>query len=176
MSTLECELRCRKIIFHKCKRQIRYVWCLIYHRVLLLNQYVIFRCFPHIVNLACKAVLAKFTNISYAATNPEEYDPPAPLDDGLSYALQRDPIAIIQSFTTVVRYLNIIMELQSNIYLGSASSLRQGHLDSIQIHLNKTKLQLLRDVDTRWSSTFLMIEQVLQLHKVGTISWYHNYY
>jgi len=75
--------------------------------------------------LACKAVLAKFTNISYAATNPEEYDPPAPLDDGLSYGLQWDPIAIIWSFTTAVHYLNIIMELQSNIYLQSLKKLSQ---------------------------------------------------
>lgn len=70
-----------------------------------------FRCFPHIVNLACKAVLAEITNISYAVTNPEEYDPPAPLDSGFVYALQRDPIATVRSFTTAVCYLIITIEL-----------------------------------------------------------------
>ena len=59
------------------------------------------------MNLACKAVLAEITNISYAVPNSEEYDPPAHLDSGFVYALQRDPIAIIRSFTTAVCCLTV---------------------------------------------------------------------
>ena len=70
-----------------------------------------FRCFPHIVNLACKAVLGKVTNISYAAANTDEYDPPLPLHDGFAYALQWDPIAIVRSFIKAVCCFIITMEL-----------------------------------------------------------------
>jgi len=70
--------------------------------------------------LACKAVLAKITNVAYATANTEEYDPPVPLHDGFFYALQWDPIAIVQSFMTVVCYLLVTMELLSNIFSGSS--------------------------------------------------------
>ena len=70
-----------------------------------------FRCFPHIINLACKAVLGKITDISYATADTNEYDPPLPLHDGFAYALQRDPIAIVRSFTKAVRCFIITMEL-----------------------------------------------------------------
>jgi hypothetical protein len=33
------------------------------------------RCFPHIVNLACQAVIGKITNISLATITSEDYDP-----------------------------------------------------------------------------------------------------
>jgi hypothetical protein len=32
-------------------------------------------CFPHVVNLACKAVLAAITNMDFAAEDAEDYDP-----------------------------------------------------------------------------------------------------
>jgi hypothetical protein len=41
-------------------------------------------------------------------------------------------------------------------------------MGSIQEFLKQKKLQLLRDVETRWSSTFLMIERCLLLREVGT--------
>ncbi|KAI0288773.1 hypothetical protein BC826DRAFT_894547, partial [Russula brevipes] len=96
-------------------------------------------CFLHIVNLACKAVLANITKISYDS-EAREYDPPNSSNNGPSRALQRDPIV-------------------------RASSLRRQHLASIQELLDQKGLQLLRDVDTRWSSTFLMIERFLLLRE-----------
>ena len=50
-----------------------------------------------------------------------------------------------------------------------ASSLRRQHFSNTVENLGLEKLQLLRDVDTRWSSTLLMIERVLLLRPVCII-------
>jgi hypothetical protein len=55
------------------------------------------RCFPHIVNLACKAVLAVLTNVVYLDDSQPgymEYDASVPYD--------RDVIATIRSFISTV--------------------------------------------------------------------------
>lgn len=44
-------------------------------------------------------------------------------------------------------------------------------MGDVQELLGQKKLQLLRDVDTRWSSTFLMIERCLLLREVGTYAY-----
>jgi len=48
-----------------------------------------------------------------------------------------------------------------------SSSLRRQYFASVLEILNEPNLQLLRDVDTRWSSTFLMIERALLLREVS---------
>jgi len=58
--------------------------------------------FPHIINLACKAVLGKITTILYATANTNEYAPPLPLYNSFAYGLQWDVIAIVYSFTKAV--------------------------------------------------------------------------
>lgn len=56
------------------------------------------RCFPHIVNLACHAVLGAITDLDFAAENsvdfvPNEDQPAATLEE----ALKRDPVATTRS-------------------------------------------------------------------------------
>lgn len=46
--------------------------------LIYLDSYYLFSCFPHIVNLACKAALEAITNLKYAddtATEFEDYEP-----------------------------------------------------------------------------------------------------
>ncbi|KAJ2923582.1 hypothetical protein H1R20_g13520, partial [Candolleomyces eurysporus] len=57
------------------------------------------RCFPHVTNLACKAVLSAVTNIGLAAVNDEETDPEREV---VSTAPDRDTIAHVR---TLVRFL-----------------------------------------------------------------------
>lgn len=52
------------------------------------------RCFPHIVNLACKAVLTAITNMDFAADDADDYEP------GGAF---RDPIATLRTLVRVVR-------------------------------------------------------------------------
>jgi hypothetical protein len=51
------------------------------------------------------------------------------------------------------------------MYQIRVSSLRRGRFGDLQLarYPQDTPLELLRDVDTRWSSTLLMIERLLEL-------------
>ena len=70
-----------------------------------LRSYVSWRCFPHVVNLACKAVLSAITRIEYAAENAGDYAPPAigPRSTTFTEAIACDPIATLQSLVRGVR-------------------------------------------------------------------------
>lgn len=56
-----------------------------------------YRCFPHIVNLACKAVLAALTNLDYA----KEPETEAELLSALE-AVDHDPIATLRALIRAV--------------------------------------------------------------------------
>lgn len=49
-------------------------------------------CFPHVVNLAVKAVLTGLTDMKLAASNAPEYNP----------TVKRDPIASVRDLVRVV--------------------------------------------------------------------------
>jgi hypothetical protein len=91
---LERILRRMGIVFSAAERRIRYDYVLSFY----LNTYGIFtRCFPHIVNLACKAVLGTLTEISFIDETQEgyeDYDPVSPVG--------RDCIATIRSLISTV--------------------------------------------------------------------------
>ena len=55
----------------------------------------IYRCFPHIVNLACHAVLEAVTKLKYTAENAEDYVPnnEDPVPATFEEALKHDPLA-----------------------------------------------------------------------------------
>ena len=64
-----------------------------------INSCFLYNCFPHIINLACKAVLAAITNIKYAddsAPSYEDYEPSA---------FSHDCIANIRSLVNAVNSL-----------------------------------------------------------------------
>jgi hypothetical protein len=79
------------------------------------------RCFPHIVNLACKAVLAAITNLTYAAEEAEDFVPPEEDDESeedqydedmwygennpfMKAVRRRDPVATLRSLIRVVSF------------------------------------------------------------------------
>ena len=59
----------------------------------------IYRCFPHIVNLACHAILEAVTKLKYAAENAEDYVPnnEDPVPATFKEALKRNPVATTRS-------------------------------------------------------------------------------
>ncbi|KAF7328296.1 Dimer-Tnp-hAT domain-containing protein [Mycena sanguinolenta] len=129
MTFLENELRKRKIPFRKLDRRIR--------------------CFPHIVNLACKAVLSAITDMDFAATGADDFVPNRAEPRTFLDAIARDPIATVRTTVRVIR----------------ASSLRRQYFSEVLKALQKKDLQLLRDVDTRWSSTLIMIDRAILLRE-----------
>ncbi|KAF8149814.1 hypothetical protein B0H34DRAFT_633403, partial [Crassisporium funariophilum] len=102
------------------------------------------RCFPHVVNLACQAILGALTNVDYAR------EPRTP-EEQVSFleAVDKDPIATLRALIRVIR----------------ASSIRRQQFSQIVKTFMGKDLQLLRDVDTRWSSAMLMIERALILEE-----------
>ncbi|RXW21072.1 hypothetical protein EST38_g4780 [Candolleomyces aberdarensis] len=107
-------------------------------------------CFPHITNLACKAVLGAITNTKLAGVDDDEGDPEK---EPILTAPDRDIIAHTRTLIRVIR----------------SSSLRRDRFANIQrsLYPDRHVLELIRDVDTRWSSTLLMIERFVKLESVN---------
>ncbi|KAH8993548.1 hypothetical protein EDB86DRAFT_2805547, partial [Lactarius hatsudake] len=109
-------------------------------------------CFPHIVNLACKAVLGAITNMDLANEDSDitavVHDDYAPTND-FGEAMSKDPIAVIHNVVRIIR----------------ASGVRRQAFLTLQHTHQQTSLQPLRDCSTRWSSTYFMIERALELQE-----------
>lgn len=61
-----------------------------------LYSFNVFRCFPHIVNLACKAVLGAITNLKYIDDMVQGYEDFEPGD------FIEDPVAKVRSLVNAV--------------------------------------------------------------------------
>lgn len=88
---LENLLGKRKIIFKSVERRIRLFFYLYVSNTFL--YLFLYRCFPHIVNLACKAALAAITDLAHAGDDAQEYEP--------NY-YQRDVVATVRSLVNAV--------------------------------------------------------------------------
>ncbi|KIJ93508.1 hypothetical protein K443DRAFT_111958 [Laccaria amethystina LaAM-08-1] len=91
-------------------------------------------CFPHIVNIACKAVLASIMEHSNGS-------------------LTQDVFSDSNHVATICALVNAIQSL----------SLWHQYFNEIVKTMHQKELQLLPDVDINWSSTLLMIECALEL-------------
>jgi hypothetical protein len=71
------------------------------------------RCFPHVINLACKAVLAAVTKIELAEETAEDHVPDptgrAPPPRHFQDAMKRDPIASLRSLVRNVCIFTVIL-------------------------------------------------------------------
>lgn len=81
----------------------------------LILQLSFSRCFPHIVNLACKAVLGVITQLRYAKEDAADFVPDgeAPPPATFEEALKRDPVATTRSLirgvsTHCLRFLALL--------------------------------------------------------------------
>ncbi|KAJ7253087.1 hypothetical protein B0H12DRAFT_1017709, partial [Mycena haematopus] len=96
------------------------------------------------VNLACKVILSAITDMDFAATGAADFVPDLTAEPRtILDAIMCDPIATIR-----------------------ASSLRRQYFSEVLKTLQMKDLQLLRDVDMRWSSTLIMIDRAILLREV----------
>lgn len=165
--------------------------------VLICTHSCMYRCFPHVVNIAVQHGLSALTDLTAAEPIPVPHElvaeshsetshaaaipPPDPtivvIDDDLgdadmngalesdmqyADALRGDPIKNARQLISVCRASGQRREeFKNTITEGNrAGSFGEG--------IELPKAQLLRDVDTRWSSTFLMIDRLLELYPVRT--------
>ncbi|KAK6969568.1 hypothetical protein R3P38DRAFT_2814139 [Favolaschia claudopus] len=97
----------------------------------------------------CKAVLSAITNMDFAAPGADDFVPGGAEPRTFLDAIARDPIATVRTSVRVIR----------------ASSLRRQYFSEVLKALHMRDLQLLRDVDTRWSSTLIMIDRAVLLQE-----------
>ncbi|KAJ6463695.1 hypothetical protein C8R47DRAFT_992515, partial [Mycena vitilis] len=122
------------------------------------------RCFPHVINLAVKAGLKELAELpDYDPATAFDADIPVPqaLQNDLDYwdALKLDPVAAARKLVTACR---------------ASGQRREAFIATIE-EGNKTGwgdpamplrvVGLLKDVDTRWSATFLMLDRVLEQYQ-----------
>jgi hypothetical protein len=139
------------------------------------------RCFPHVINLAVQAVYATLKNesssdIQYLLGNIPEFTEEElqamPLPNGVTIkdyraALGADIIGTARKLVTACRASGQRREdLELTIREGNVAGT---WVNSEGIPLRLPILQLLRDCETRWSSTFLMLDRVLTLLPVCTL-------
>jgi hypothetical protein len=145
------------------------------------------RCFPHVINLAVQAVYATLkdesnSDIEYLLGNlpelTEEMLQEMPLPDGITAkeyraALAADVIGTARKLVTACRASgqrreDFELTIREGNEVGSWTD-SEGNSFSLPV------LQLLRDCETRWSSTFLMLDRVLILLPVRTLvaMWKH---
>ncbi|KAI0755974.1 hypothetical protein BC629DRAFT_1444325 [Irpex lacteus] len=102
------------------------------------------RCFPHIVNLACQVILKEMTNMDLAKDNAEDRPPTGVKPTSVSAAITRDSVATLRALIHSIR----------------ASSLRRSGFQNTLERLGHLSYELLRDVETRWLSTYFTSAQI----------------
>ena len=61
------------------------------------SNWCFWSCFPHVVNLCCKAVLGAITNLKFAAENANDYERSGDVPQNFDETLKQDPIATTRS-------------------------------------------------------------------------------
>ncbi|KAJ2926565.1 hypothetical protein H1R20_g10525, partial [Candolleomyces eurysporus] len=128
------------------------------------------RCFPHIINLAVKAGLGLLTQLGLFDEDLTFDDAFATLAQNPTYMglLQSDVVKLARQLVNFIRDSGQRREdFEAVIQSGNENNSWGDDKDGKPIQLRV--VGLLRDVDTRWSSTFLMIDRVLELRAVSAI-------
>ncbi|KAF5387624.1 hypothetical protein D9615_000715 [Tricholomella constricta] len=122
------------------------------------------RCFPHVTNIAVKTGVTYITKLAEQDTEVlaeeiEEYFEREPTTDDFDYldALKSDVVATARKLVSACRSSGQRREELKD-------SIVSGNLGGIFGDNGLRVVALLRDVDTRWSSIFLMIDRVLELY------------
>ncbi|KAJ6542330.1 hypothetical protein DFH09DRAFT_928851 [Mycena vulgaris] len=145
MEQIQRELNALRIPFDSEGNRIRYVP----HSQFKDNtEKTILRCFPRVINLAVKAGLKEVTELP-------DYEPDIYWD-----ALKLDPVAAARKLVTACRASGQRRDtFEDTIEQGNAAG---GFGDPPEI---LRVVGLLKDVDTRWSATFLMIDRLLEQYQ-----------
>ncbi|KAL1741277.1 hypothetical protein HDZ31DRAFT_14088, partial [Schizophyllum fasciatum] len=123
------------------------------------------RCFPHVVNIAVKAGIKALHNLSLydydPVSNPEGFKMALELLSDIAYqeALKADIVSKARKLINAIRASGQRREafektIETQNSLGGWGEPRQ----LLRI------VGLLKDVDTRWSSTLIMIDRLLELY------------
>ncbi|KAJ7433861.1 ribonuclease H-like domain-containing protein [Mycena latifolia] len=111
------------------------------------------RCFPHVVNIAVKAGLKELTELP-------AFDPEIVLDEEDMPVPQLDPVASARKLVTACRASGQRREAFEDVISSGNEAGGWGEPPELL-----RVVGLLKDVDTRWSATFLMIDRLLEQYQ-----------
>ena len=187
MEKLECLLHStdHTIQFHHVRNRIRYrpVSLLLYKPLLIDTG----RCFAHVINISVQHILAELKDAYYLFDDHLNLDTLGASSSLGAYgdALQGDPVGRVQKLVSDCRSSGQrCSALRKVITNGNEmKSWPQAVMDfdspilpdALKMGGTLPEVQLLRDCETRWSSTFLMITRVLTLYPVRD-NQISNYY
>jgi hypothetical protein len=129
-------------------------------------------CFPHTVNIAVQHVLDKMSSIKAPNNDdePDELVSAASTDEGRGFgqtfeaACAQDPIARLRKIVMAIRSSGQRREaFMTWIETGNNSGLFVLQNNCVQIQPR----QLLRDVQTRWDSTYQMMKRCIEMRLVS---------
>lgn len=141
-------------------------------------------CFPHTINIAVQHVLKKMSSVVAPDNDDDEdfEDMIGAADEGededrrfgqsFEAACAQDPIA---------RLRKIVMTIRSSGQRRTAfiSWIETGNKNRLFVHQNESvhipPRQLLRDVRTRWDSTYHMLQRCIEMRVVSAFIPFHNF-
>ncbi|TFK69444.1 hypothetical protein BDN72DRAFT_767887, partial [Pluteus cervinus] len=124
------------------------------------------RCFPHVINIAVKTGLKYITNVDPTTdveVSAEEIAegqtrrPPPTIDTDYIKALQSDVLAAVRKLAVGCRASHMRREVLRKVIIEGNE---KGWFNGQKL----PEVNLLRDVDTRWSSIYLMGRRVRELY------------
>ncbi|CDO76573.1 hypothetical protein BN946_scf184831.g9 [Trametes cinnabarina] len=120
------------------------------------------RCFPHIVNIAVQHILEELKKTPRAPLEDPSNSLPLAQRARIADALAADPIGKVRALVSSCRQSDQRRtEFRRTIEEGNKDKLWK---DAEGKPMELPVLQLLRDCETRWSSTFLMLKRVFLLY------------
>ncbi|CDO78277.1 hypothetical protein BN946_scf184660.g4 [Trametes cinnabarina] len=122
------------------------------------------RCFPHVINIAVQHILQEIkTNPLAPLLDLSDAEVPHARREEVTEALEADPVGKVRSLVSFCRQSDQRrVDFRRTIEEGKKDGLwRNAAGETITLPV----LQLLRDCETRWSSTFLMIQRVFLLYQ-----------
>jgi hypothetical protein len=163
MEAIEELLQATDIPFCRHSNRIRFV-TVVYYRYRAKYLLSFNRCFPHVINIAVQTILNELEENSYdpiIATSADSLNPSSELVE-YATAVQSDPVGRMWQIVATCRKSRQRREgLQKLIATGNDTN-------AWDPDTNNRLVQLLRDCETRWSSTFNMIDRFIELYPVST--------
>ncbi|KAI0059149.1 hypothetical protein BV25DRAFT_1962330 [Artomyces pyxidatus] len=122
------------------------------------------RCFSHVINIGAQSavkILPTPSTFDQTERDPEGLFPTEFFEDpgnqGYIAALNTDPIKAARELVNACRASGL---RKHDFLLAISEGNKLDKFSGVQLR----RAQLLRDVDTRWSSTYLMIDRVLEMY------------
>ena len=121
-------------------------------------------CFPHVINICCQHVIAKFTNVDLVDLAHVAELPSAADGQSFEDAVSSDPIARGRNIVRVLRSSGQRRERLNEVIVDGNA---KGWFVAGGIEVTVPPRQLLRDVKTRWDSVYFMIRRLREMQLVS---------